>query len=189
MISLFIDLVERIQAKFELGIAAAIFTWPALSLAVENRWGGPDSESKREWLAGVISELFRDRLDTNVEDVETTLLQAMLDEFEVNVDDDSAYEVAQQIIQLRMTTLQGDFSKVDERYASWEAQKGSNALRFQRGADQGGEDSDSEMGSGGEDDHDGEMNDTPVQVPQRRPNHRPEADEEGFTKVAGKIRR
>ena len=113
----------------------------------------------------------------------------MLDKFEVNVDNDSVYEVAQQIIQLRVTTLQRNFSNVDERYASWKAQMGSNTLRFQPGADQGEEDSDTDMASvdeKDEDDHNGEMNDIPVHARQTRPNHPPKVDEEDFTKVTGR---
>ncbi len=144
-------LPEKIQAQFELGVAVTLFNWPALSLAVANKWGGPDSADKREWFAGAVCDLFApataaaaaaaaSRAGTgagnvsssgsgsgaasteqppDLEDVETMLLQVMLDEFEVNVDDDSAYEVAQQIMRLRETTAQGDFALVDELYAAW----------------------------------------------------------------------
>lgn len=38
----------------------ALHMWPALTLAVENQWGGPDSADKRDWFAGAVAELFPD---------------------------------------------------------------------------------------------------------------------------------
>ncbi|KAJ4293751.1 rRNA accumulation- protein [Collariella sp. IMI 366227] len=83
------------QTNFEQSVAITLHLWPALTLAVQNNWGGPDSSDKRDWFAGAIVDLFPD------EDVEAVLLQVMLDEFEVNVDDDSAFEVAEQVVRLR----------------------------------------------------------------------------------------
>lgn len=45
-------------AYFELAVSLYLWRWQALSLAVENEWGGPDSSDKRDWLAGVLADMF-----------------------------------------------------------------------------------------------------------------------------------
>ncbi len=132
--------------------------------------------------------MFTERPSTDLEDVETMLLQVLLDEFEVNVDDDSAYEVAQQIMQLREATSQGDFSKVDELYVAWKEKGGSNVIKFQQADDQNDSTEDDELESM-EEDEDVEMEDAPVQTRPARPKQDPEVDEEGFTKVVGRSKR
>ena len=45
-------------AKFERAIAVIIYSWTALSLAVEHQWGGPESDDKRAWVAGIVANMF-----------------------------------------------------------------------------------------------------------------------------------
>ncbi|CAG9951496.1 unnamed protein product [Clonostachys rosea f. rosea IK726] len=96
--------------NFEQSVVYALHLWPALTLSVQNNWGGPDSSDKRDWSAGAIANLFPKFTDAtpdektskktnapeepDMEGVETVLLQIMVDEFEVNVDDDSGADVA-----------------------------------------------------------------------------------------------
>ena len=44
---------------FGKGVAAALQHWEALSVAVDQRWGGDDSVEKADWMAEVIVDLFR----------------------------------------------------------------------------------------------------------------------------------
>lgn len=81
-------------SKWEQGVALTINNWRALSDAVSCQWGGPDSADKRDWLCGAVADLFVERPDTDAEDVEEVLLQVMVDEFDVNLEDDSAYLVS-----------------------------------------------------------------------------------------------
>ena len=46
------------SALFAEGVYRLFKTWTALNLAVENLWGGVDSEDKRDWFAGVIVEYY-----------------------------------------------------------------------------------------------------------------------------------
>ena len=46
-------------AKFENAVAIILHSWTVLSLAVENEWGGPDSAAKRDWLGGIVAEMFQ----------------------------------------------------------------------------------------------------------------------------------
>lgn len=128
------------------------------------------------------------------EDVETVLLQVMLDEFEVNVDDDSAFEVAEQVVRLRADCLRGRFDEVEALRRRWESKKG-NKVVFKKAEDQDDEtdwdtdDDDDDDGGEGEN-GDVEMDEAPplVQVPATRVRAEPEVDEDGFTKVTRKKR-
>ncbi|KAI9818814.1 MAG: hypothetical protein M1827_007634 [Pycnora praestabilis] len=182
---------EKIQAKFDLGISLALSFWSALTLAVQNQWGGPDSSEKRDWFAGAISDLFTDRPDTDAEDVETVLLQVMNDEFDVNVEDDSSYELAIELMALRKQTLEGNFITVDTMHHRWLERMGKGAsVRFQK-VERGEDEDDTDWDSDDSEDEDGEdaqMVDAPVPVPRLEKPAR-EVDEEGFTKVVGKKKR
>ena len=49
------DLFSKVENyKFAQGVQLILERWPALRLSVEQGWGGPESEDKREWLAGEI---------------------------------------------------------------------------------------------------------------------------------------
>ncbi|KAI9834049.1 MAG: hypothetical protein M1819_003334 [Sarea resinae] len=181
---------DTIQAKFDLGIAVALSTWPALTVAVQNQWGGPDSSDKRDWLAGAISDLFTTRPDTDAEDVETMLLQVMIDEFDVNVDDESGFPIARLIMDLRKETLQGDFAEVDRMYAAWVERRGKSEKIKVQVVDNSGDDTDWDSVDEEDDDEDddvemGEASAPPP--PKEKP--APEVDDDGFTKVVGRKKR
>merc|ERR1711939_286481 len=61
---------EQCQAHFELGLTLALYTWPSLSLAVTNNWGGPDSEEKRQWFVGATIDVLKDDETDGSEDDE-----------------------------------------------------------------------------------------------------------------------
>jgi pre-rRNA-processing protein TSR2 len=79
--------------KWELGVSLILNFWQPLRDAVACGWGGPDSSDKRDWLCGVIADLWSEDPDANEDTIEYRLLQVMEDEFEVNLEDDSAFEV------------------------------------------------------------------------------------------------
>ncbi|KAK9371153.1 Pre-rRNA-processing protein TSR2-domain-containing protein [Lipomyces kononenkoae] len=108
------------QARFELGVCMAVYDWEALSVAVQSFWGGPDSADKRDWMVGSIVELYERQQQVDSEDIEDRLLQIMEDEFEVAVEDDSAYDVAEKIIRIFSQCREGDFSLVDSLYDKYQ---------------------------------------------------------------------
>ncbi|KAF1349661.1 Pre-rRNA-processing protein TSR2-domain-containing protein [Delphinella strobiligena] len=176
------------QQQFEFGIWYTISLWPALTVAVQNNWGGPDSASKRDWFAGAISELFDSRPDTDQIDVESVLLQVMQDEFDVNVEDETEVPVAEEIMKIRKQVFEdGDFSGVEAVKARWTARGGKmaqvNVVSQTIGED--GEEIDDD--SDDDEDEDVDMGDAPALVPREKPE--PEVDDDGFTKVVGKKRR
>ena len=46
---------------FARGVIARLDLWPALRVAVEQNWGGPESHEKRRWLASVIVDAFEEQ--------------------------------------------------------------------------------------------------------------------------------
>jgi pre-rRNA-processing protein TSR2 len=140
--------------------------------------------------------MFEQRPQTDLEDVETTLLQVMSDEFEVNVEDDTAYQVAQVIMNIRTTTQGGDFSLVNKLHSEWVAKSGKPAAIFKEVERSVDEDNTDEDGvdledSTGDEDGDVEMGDDPAETdpPKIRQNPGPEVDEDGFTKVVSRKKR
>ena len=113
----------------------------------------------------------------------------MVDEFEVNVDDDSGMEVAGQVLRARKECALGQYDEVNTlktRFLS-KGTKKVNALFKKVEADD--QDTDWESDDSGDDeDGDGgadvEMGDAPPPEPKEKP--QPEVDEDGFTKVTRK---
>lgn len=197
------------QARFEQGVALSLNLWPALTLAVQNNWGGPDSADKRDWFAGEVADQFPpftnssaatngsgattsqteaqgDKEEPDAEYLEELILQVMLDEFEVNVDDDTAFDVATEIVRLRGQCARGQFDEVDRLLERWQARKGEK-VHFKHGEDQDGEtdwEDDDEDG-----DSDDDMDEAPALVESAAPKKEkapPEVDDDGFTKVTRK---
>ncbi|UNI22568.1 rRNA accumulation- protein [Purpureocillium takamizusanense] len=191
------------QSNFEQGVAYALHLWPALTLAVQNNWGGPDSADKRDWFAGAVVELFPEFTDAppagqaatkssaadepDMEDVETVLLQVMIDEFEVNVDDDSGAEIASHIIKARSQCAIGQFDEVNalrERFTNLKGKRVDQMFREAQDADQ---DTDWESDDSGDDD-DVDMDDAPAVASAPKEKPEPQVDEDGFTMVTKKKR-
>ena len=178
---------------------------------MQNNWGGPDSSDKRDWFAGEVADQFPpfstaaatksgtsqqqsqtqaqqgDKEEPDAEYLEELILQVMLDEFEVNVDDDTAFDVATEIVRLRGQCARGNFEDVDRLLARWQARKGEK-VHFKHGEDQDGE-TDWEDDDDDEDSDD-DMDEAPALVdsgaPPKKEKAPPEVDDDGFTKVTRK---
>lgn len=180
------------EAQFELGTTLSLFLWAPLSLAVTNQWGGPDSADKREWFASETISQIAANPDADVEWIETWLLQVMLDEFEVNVDDESGFETAEQIVRLRRDCGKGNFEEVLQLKTRWDMKGDKGALggykKVERDeAEDETDGSEEDEDEDEEDRMDVEMDEAPqlVRVKERV---EPEVDEDGFTKVTKKKR-
>ncbi|CAG8191750.1 unnamed protein product [Penicillium salamii] len=168
----------------DLAITLTLNNWPALSLAVQSNWGGANSSDKRDWLCGAISDMLKDRPETDAEDLEEVLIQVMNDEFDVAVDDESAADAADLIMELKGQTDRGEFGTVQEMWGKYQkkSQNRSAAGQFQRvEAADDDQETDDEV-------DDEEMGDAPTSVRAPRERAEPEIDDDGFTKVVGKKR-
>ena len=178
------------QSHFDLSITLLLSTWPALTTAVQNSWGGPDSSGKRDWFAGAISDLFISNPSTDQEDLECVLLQVMEDEFEVRLEDESEVEVAGEILRMRRWCERGEFGEVVEMRRRWEERRGRKEAAIGEGARGEDDDSEDEDSEGGLDlDEDVEMDEAPALVRTPKEKVEPKVDEDGFTKVVGKKKR
>ena len=184
-------LAEKIQAKIDLAIALALYSWTSLTIAVQNSFGGPDAAEKRDWFAGQISELLASESDADVDYLEEFMIGVMNDNFDVHIDDGSAEEVAAKIIGLKKLCLQGDFGMVDEMYDRWsQKQKNGGEKRIAVQHVERDEDDDEDWDNeDNDDDEDVEMEEAPelVRVPKEKVV--PKTDDDGFTEVIGKKRK
>ncbi|KAI1846040.1 hypothetical protein JX266_007849 [Neoarthrinium moseri] len=201
---------ETRQENFEQSVALSLHLWPALTLAVQNNWSDNSGEDVRDWFAGAVVELFPSFVDLAkfsahlaqhkgakrpaeldepyLEDVESRLLQIMADEFNVDVDDDSSFEVAEQIVKLRASCMKGQFEDVDKLREKWASGKGKKVVMKQapdQDQDTDWEDDDDDEE---DDDDDVEMNEAPALVSAPKEKPQPEVDEDGFTTVSRKKR-
>ena len=87
--------MEEAKAKFTHATALTIHSWSALDIAVRNEWAGSESSNIRDWLGGVIVDMFSfpPGKQVDAEDIEEVLSQVVEDEFELRLEDDSAYQV------------------------------------------------------------------------------------------------
>ena len=92
--------MDQAQAKFTHATALIIHSWSALDMAVQMELAGPESSNIRDWLGGVIVDMFpfspvaaTGNKIPDVDDLEDVLLQVVEDEFELRLEDDSAYQV------------------------------------------------------------------------------------------------
>lgn len=185
-------IVDQAQAKFEFGIALALHNWSALTIAVQNQWGGSNSADKRDWLAGAIAQLFESNPETDGDDVADVLLQVMEDEFEVVVEDDSEVPIAATIMKVWVETREGNFSTVNQMYERWKEKGDAPAPEVKVQSQSDDEDSVDEEDWDEDGDGDTEMADAPEAEGSTAPKKGkppPEVDEDGFTKVVGKKRR
>ncbi|OBT92229.1 hypothetical protein VE01_09999 [Pseudogymnoascus verrucosus] len=176
---------EQKSAQLDLGISLSLFLWPALTLAVQNNWGGPSSSDKRDWFGGAISEYVTSSTEVDEEDVEAMLVQVMLDEFEVAVDDGSAGEVADDIIRVRGECERGNFGGVEELKRRWEGGRGGRVVGQEVKGGEGSEEESESESEEEEEDEDVEMGEP--QAPRER--QAPQIDEDGFETVVSRKKR
>ncbi|RDX43046.1 hypothetical protein OH76DRAFT_1447465 [Lentinus brumalis] len=175
------DAPPQTSILFARGVIARLASWPALRIAVDQLWGGPDSAAKRTWLAGVLVDDFEGAAPDE-DYVEDRLLQVMADEFDTVLEDGSAEGVAKDLVRLWAEVAQGRDALVREFEERADKLKGKT-VQAEEGA---GDASDWEDESGEEgEDGDGAEGEAP-RLLERPQKEEPEVDEDGFTTVKGK---
>ncbi|GFH08750.1 uncharacterized protein HaLaN_03768 [Haematococcus lacustris] len=185
------------REQFETGARLLFLRWTALCLAVENQWGGASSAEKADWLLREsISWCYKNKVilcsEHYADDLEEELLDALLEDFNLEVEDGSALEIAQRLLKLFAECKVGSYSMVQELTAA----AASGVARSRRqvvdndGTVMGEADAGETSSSGSSDDDDDEMADaahTGPAAPAARP--APVVDEDGFTMVQGRGRK
>lgn len=179
---------EERQQYFDNSIWYTLALWPALTVAVQNSFGGPDSSDKRDWFAGAISTLFEQNPATDRDDLVVFLLQVMQDEFDVMVEDESEEEVAGDILGLRRKVWgEGERGVYEALVQRWRG-RGKMKVELREVEEEEGEWSDEdEIEEGGEDVEMGGMEEEAPKEKKEKP--LPEIDEDGFEKVVSKKKR
>lgn len=111
---------EKQQARFELAVSMMVYKWDDLETAVDNGWGGPDSAAKRDWITAIIIDLFKTQKVVDAALIEETMLYAMMDEFDTNVEDESALPIAVGIINLYKECAAHNYNTLEGLYLKWE---------------------------------------------------------------------
>lgn len=167
--------------SFARGVIARLALWPALRIAIQNGWGGPDSTQKRTWMASIIVDTFEEQpMPPDAEYIEELLLQIMDDEFETVVEDESTESVAKDITKLWEDIHLGDLAGLQRLEQQADAISNRPIVAQAGPPGEIDTDSDEEDGDWVSDDGDGHS-------PDHAPNLRlPEVDADGFTTVKGR---
>lgn len=200
---------------FARGVVAILDIWPALSIAVSEQWGGPESADKRTWMASTIIDEWEQRTSylpaspssshlevdpadakdpaLDLDDLGDLLNQMITDEFDAKIEDGSIDSIANDIIKLWHDILlpSGDntpeslISSLETRAAS----RKKSGVQVSRGADPEEEDGSDESGSEDEDDDAMDVDEAPRLVPREKEKVEPVVDDDGFTLVQTKGRK
>ena len=77
---------EDSRALFGAAVRAALEAWPALQIAVEKGFGGVHSQEKAEWLGGAVQEYLFRNADLELDEVEDSLGELMMNKFDTVVE-------------------------------------------------------------------------------------------------------
>ncbi|KAF7965773.1 hypothetical protein HWV62_41968 [Athelia sp. TMB] len=165
------------------GVIARLSYWPALRIAVDQNWGGPDSAQKRTWIASEIVDAFEEQNPVPDDQyIEEMLLQIMEDEFSANLEDGSGETVAKDIV-LLWESAQGGKSDVmarfEEQAEKLKGKKPQVQEEIGSGSDSDDEDDDMDQGS---DEEAPEL----LDHSEKPTKQEPQIDEDGFTLVPSK---
>ncbi|GMM31491.1 Tsr2 protein [Martiniozyma asiatica (nom. inval.)] len=177
---------EKQNANFELGVSMIVHAWPTLQTAVDNQWGGANSEEKRDWITGVIIEEFENNKTIDIIYIHELLSGIMEDEFDAVLQDESTVEVGKKVIHCYQECQVGAFDTIKLMYNKWlEKQKYSskNIVHVENdplNPDSSDEDGDDAMDEDGDFDM---MDDSADDTPKYQA---PIVDDDGFTVVSKK---
>ncbi|CBN73910.1 conserved unknown protein [Ectocarpus siliculosus] len=86
--------------NFQGGVKSALNQWTALRLAVENNWGGGDSERKAALLEEGVMNMFKTKKEIYKDEVENFLADFLDDNFSTYAEDDSPAQVAMMLVEM-----------------------------------------------------------------------------------------
>lgn len=109
-----VSFVEGEEAANAFAKAARVLfrRWTALGLAVSQSWGGNDSEQKAESLLEEVFQLFEERGSAVTEqELGQLLLEAMEEDFNAQLEDGSAEQVAHELVMLHADCVNKELSR------------------------------------------------------------------------------
>ncbi|KAK2426850.1 pre-rRNA-processing protein TSR2 protein [Trifolium repens] len=130
---------------FQEGIVLVLSRWSALRTAVENEWGGRNSHIKaQQFAADIFSWFTQSRDPLYIDDLETLLDEGAL-AFNLQIEDGSVEEIAEELMIMHEECLSGNFGSVERlREASQNPAAYPRAEQFVNG-DEDDDDSDEDI--------------------------------------------
>ncbi|KAI9448402.1 Pre-rRNA-processing protein TSR2-domain-containing protein [Lactarius indigo] len=156
---------------FARGVIARLEQWPALRIAVEQGWGGPESRAKQRWLASELVDAFDEQQPTPGRGV-------LEDEFGASVEDGSVEAVAADVVAL--------WGAGEEAVREWERKaEGARAKRVDVREEVVDEEDEDEVMEDEEEDEDEvpQLSRAAGDSQQRPSKPEPVVDDDGFTLV------
>ncbi|XP_021716904.1 pre-rRNA-processing protein TSR2 homolog isoform X2 [Chenopodium quinoa] len=102
---------EVIMSKFCQGISRVLSEWNGLQMAIQNEWGGHDSNQKSQQLVfDIFSWFCQSKGSLSVEELENFLHETMLFSFNTDIEDGSIEEVAEQLMNMHEGCLNGCYT-------------------------------------------------------------------------------
>lgn len=137
-------LSQEAISKLASGVHFCFLRWTALQLAVENEWGGRSSNQKALQLENDILTWFvRSKVRRYIDELELLLDDTMIEQFNVQAEDDSLQEVAEQLFVLHEECSQGNYETVN-RLAAAASQSKPASAKSVKAPNENGEESDSD---------------------------------------------
>ena len=171
-------LTEEQKAQLAKGVRLVFGRWTCLNLAVQNQWGGPNSEQKRQELAQSVLDWLLNAKEVYADELEDLLDAEMMDSWNVQAEDGSPREVSVLINKVFYETVQGKGDTVQwlERTATAAQRQIEQSLRE--------EDTHHHTSMGMQD----EQQQQQQQQRQSRQREVPQVDEDGWTTVPNRRR-
>ncbi|CAM9784524.1 unnamed protein product, partial [Chrysoparadoxa australica] len=144
--------LSQAWSLFQQGVGSSLRQWTALTLAMENNWGGGSSQAKAERLLAELLEMFKVKKQLYRDEVEDYLLLFLDQQFHTIAEDGSPAEVAQKLLDMFQQCGKFDFTLVNSTLEQ-EKKLRASGVRSKSVAGKG------EDYSGSEDDDDGSDSD------------------------------
>ncbi|KAG6545204.1 hypothetical protein Mapa_013316 [Marchantia paleacea] len=139
------------------GIFECMSRWTALQLAIQNGWGGQSSNEKCQQMYSEILSFFTcSKEQRYIDELEDLLDQSMLDNFNVEIEDGSIFEVSEQLFTVHEECVKGNFDNVKKMFAT---ASGSGAQKSKELPTQEGENPTAPSGASSSGEDDDEMED------------------------------
>lgn len=121
---------------FTLGCNKVFSCWTALNLAVENNWGGSDSEKKKDDLIQHVINFCISRKEVYRDEIEDILVDKLDEYFFVTLEDGSDVEIANILVKLHSTCANGDFTYANELMSNLEKCQNNQCVTNQQDSSQ-----------------------------------------------------
>ncbi|BBM97298.1 pre-rRNA-processing protein TSR2 [Marchantia polymorpha subsp. ruderalis] len=139
------------------GIFECMSRWTALQLAIQNGWGGQSSNEKCQQMYTEILSFFTcSKEQRYIDEMEDLLEQFMVENFHVEIEDGSVFEVSEQLFIVHEECVNGNFENVKQMFAT---ASGSGAAKSKELPTQEGENPPALSGASSSGEDDDEMED------------------------------